>query len=136
MRCSEFSADRAAAVFCGGPDKVVDIMLRLAGGSKEVADEIDAEIFMQQAAEYAAYVGDSKWNKLLEFLALMNVTHPFLAVRAASIKAWCNGGTYGAISMSLKGLSPTAGEGHCPKCGAPVTPGWAFCRKCGNPIKS
>lgn len=136
MRCSEFSADRAAAVFCGGPDKVVDIMLRLAGGSKEVADEIDAEIFMQQAAEYAAYVGDSKWNKLLEFLALMNVTHPFLAVRAASIKAWCNGGTYGAISMSLKGLSPTAGEGRCPKCGASVTPGWAFCRKCGNPIKS
>ncbi len=136
MRCSEFSADRAAAVFCGGPDKVVDVMLRLAGGSKEVSDEIDSEKFMQQASEYATYVGTSQWNKLLEFLALMNVTHPFLAVRAASISEWCNGNSFKGIAANLNGLRMSAAEGRCPKCNASVSSDWAFCRKCGNPLKA
>ena len=135
MRCSEFSADRASAVFCEGPDRVVDVMLRLAGGSQEVAEEINSELFMQQAVEYAGYVGDSKWNKILEYLALMNADHPFLAVRAASIKEWCDGIKFQEITKRLNGSVPLIEEGHCPNCNAPVSPEWAFCRKCGSPLK-
>ena len=89
MRCSEFSADRVAALFCEGPERVVSVMTRLAGGFRDISIEINEEEFMKQAAEYADYVSDSKWNKVLECLALMNATHPFLAVRAASITEWC-----------------------------------------------
>jgi len=135
MRCSEFSADRASAVFCGGPDRVVDIMLRFAGGTREVANEINAELFMQQASDYVAYVGDSTWNKLLEFLTLMNITHPFLAVRAASIKEWCDGSAFDAISKGIDLHPAVTEEGLCSKCKAQVEPGWAFCRKCGTPLK-
>ena len=134
MRCSEFSADRAAAVFCGEANPVIDVMLRLAGGSKEVAGEINAELFMNQALEYANYVSDSKWNRVLEFLALMNVDHPFLTVRASSIREWCEQDTFRRIMASLNPVPLLTDGVSCPRCGAPIQNNWAFCRKCGLPL--
>ena len=135
MRCSEFSSDRAAAVFCDGPERVVNVMLRLAGGGKEVSAEINADLFMQQAAEYKNYVGDSKWNKILEFLVLMNASHPFLAVRAASIHDWCQTDRFQKILDSTHGRKELPDGKHCPRCGAAYEADWAFCRSCGNPLK-
>lgn len=136
MRCSEFSADRAAAVFCGGPERVVDVMLRLAGGTQEIASEINAELFMKQADEYADYVSDSKWNKILEFLALMNADHPFLTVRASVINQWCQSERFHSI-MAIANREPLQNDGkHCPKCGNPIEQDWAFCRKCGSPLQN
>lgn len=132
MRCSEFSADRAAAVFCGGPERVVDVMLRLAGGTSEVAHEINPELFMEQAKDYEDYVDDSNWNKILEALTLMNASHPFLAVRAASISQWCKASTFARITSASV---PALPGGGCPKCGTQVDDDWAFCRKCGTPLK-
>ena len=63
LRCSEFSADRASAVFCGGPERVIDVMLRMAGGSQKIASEINADLFMQQADEYA----DCETDRAAEF---------------------------------------------------------------------
>ena len=135
MRCSEFSADRAAAVFCDGPDRVVDVMLRLAGGGKDIASEINADLFMAQAAEYEAYVKDSKFNKVLEFIVLMDASHPFLSVRAASITDWCKSEKFIKISEGLSGARTLVDNEHCPNCGAKIDEGWAFCRKCGHPIQ-
>ena len=134
MRCSEFSADRAAAVFRGGPEPVVDVMLRLAGGSKEVAAEINAELFMNQAMEYADYVSDSKWNRVLEFLTLMNADHPFLTVRASSIREWCGQDTFRRIMESMNPVPLLTDGVSCPRCGAAIREDWAFCRKCGQPL--
>ena len=133
-RCSEFSADRAAALFCGGPERVVKIMMRLAGGCRDVSDEINPELFLQQAAEYANYVGDSKWNKVLEFVTLMNASHPFLAVRASAITEWCGSDLFRDITNYIEN-GPALGNGtRCPRCGSIVTPGWTFCQVCGAPI--
>ena len=131
LRCSEFSADRAAALFCGSPDRVAAVMMRLAGGCKELSDEINTEEFLRQAEEYAGYVGDSKWNKVLEFITLMNVDHPFLTVRAASIMSWCQTDVFRSISNYMNGLPVLVGEGMCPRCGNPVNPGWPVCPTCG-----
>ena len=133
-RCSEFSADRAAALFCGSSERVVTVMMRLAGGSKDLADEINTELFLQQAEEYKGYVSDSKWNKVLEFLALMNATHPFLSVRAAAITEWC--GTDGFMSLKNymeNGPAPGAGP-RCPHCGSPADPRMSHCGACGYPL--
>ncbi len=132
MRCSEFSCDRAAAVFCGGPDRVVDVMMGLAGGTNSQENEIYAELFVEQAKEYEAYVDDSNWNKILEAVTLMDVTHPFLAVRVAHIKKWCQEPNFKRI---VTGITPALASGHCPKCGTQVDHSWAFCRKCGNQLK-
>lgn len=88
MRCSEFSADRAAAVFDGHADNMTDVCMRLAGWDKDILSDARKDLFMQQAIEYKEMIENSKWDKTLEFFALMNSTHPFTAVRAYEITEW------------------------------------------------
>lgn len=135
MRCSEFSADRVSAVFCGGSDRVVDVMIRLAGGSKELAGELNTDLFLKQADEYKEYIEESSWNKMVEFYALMKRSHPFTAVRASSIKEWCETDTFKKVAFGEEPKPAESGVKFCPSCGTPVDGDWAFCFKCGNKLK-
>ena len=88
-RCSEFSCDRAAALCVGGYESVVETMIRLAGGPKSITSRINEDLYLQQAAEYEQLIGESKWDKILQYYALMNSSHPFTAMRASEVKKWC-----------------------------------------------
>ena len=88
-RCSEFSADRAAAVYGRGSDAMTDVCMCLAGWDKEIGAKPNKEAFMRQASEYQELVKNSKWDKVLEFYALLGMDHPFTAVRAYEIDQWC-----------------------------------------------
>lgn len=133
-RCSEFSADRAAAVCKGSPDPVVDVMLRLAGGGNNLKGVINRDEFIAQAEEYSQYVKDSTWNKVLEFLILQGQNHPLLSVRAFDILRWCESKDFQLVT---NGISTAGLEGVvcCPHCGAEINSNWAFCRRCGNKIE-
>ena len=102
MRCSEYSADRAASVFNGCSDKTVDVCFRLAGYDREILSEGNVEAFMQQAVEYKEMISSSAWNKSLEFLMLKDVTHPFNAVRAYECAEWCKTEQFTEIMNKLK----------------------------------
>lgn len=82
MRCSEYSADRAAIICDGGPDKLIELCMRFAGYNKNIMEEASPELFMEQAIEYRQMVQDNSWNKSLEFLLFKNRSHPLNAVRA------------------------------------------------------
>lgn len=82
MRCSEYSADRAAAVYDGTAENVTEMCMRFAGLDKDIRVTANKDLFMEQAMEYKKLVADSKWNKTLEFLTFGNRTHPLNAVRA------------------------------------------------------
>ena len=88
-RCSELSCDRAAAIYMGSADPVVETMIRLAGGPKSITNRINKDLYMQQADEYEQLIGESKWDRILQYYALMNSTHPFTSVRASQIRKWC-----------------------------------------------
>lgn len=88
MRCSELSADRAAALCDGTADKVVEMCMRFAGFDKDIAAEANVEEFMNQALDYREMVKDSKWNKTLEFWMLREIDHPLNAVRAYECAEW------------------------------------------------
>jgi len=130
QRCSEFSCDRAAAIYMQGDDAVVKTMIRLAGGSKEITAKINKDLYLQQAKDYEELVENSAWNKTLQYLILMNRSHPFTAVRAAEIKKWCEGDDFHKI-MSF--LSKEDGN-SCTYCGLMFEEGWKFCKKCGNKL--
>ena len=66
-RCSELSADRAAALCDGTADKTIDVLLRLNGYGKNV----DRKEFLKQALDLKSFVNDSKSNKLMELYLLM-----------------------------------------------------------------
>lgn len=137
MRCSEFSADRCAAVYCGEPDTSVEVMMRFAGGSREVYSEINKDLFIAQADEYLKYVNESTWNKILEFWELRYHDHPFSAVRAKEIMTFASSRSFANIVNRLNGTELIeTDKGHCPHCGAPVEEGHLFCKKCGKKISN
>lgn len=82
MRCSEFSADRAAALYDGNVDNIVKMCMHFAGYDKDIAGEANVDEFMNQALEYKAMVKESVWDKTLEFMFLSDKTHPLAALRA------------------------------------------------------
>lgn len=58
MKCSEFSADRVAAVCSGAADKVVETTLRLAGYTKNIKADVSVDAFLEQAEEYKRLVNE------------------------------------------------------------------------------
>lgn len=88
MRCSEFSADRAAIVFDGTADKLTRMCMCFAGYDPRFSEEADVDVFMEQAKEYVDTMKDSKVNKLIEFYMYRTITHPLTAVRAYEGKRW------------------------------------------------
>ena len=88
MRCSELSADRAAALCDGSADNTVSVCMHLAGFDKDIAGQAQTDVFMQQAQEYLQMIRDSKWSKALEFMLLSGEEHPLNAVRAYECAQW------------------------------------------------
>lgn len=89
MRCSEYSADRAAIICDGGSEKLVEMCMRFSGVGKNFDNGIASkELFMQQAHEYRETVNGNAWNKTLEFFILKDKTHPLNAIRAYEADLW------------------------------------------------
>ncbi|MBP3372231.1 MAG: M48 family metallopeptidase [Clostridia bacterium] len=97
MRCSEFSADRAAAICDGNADKVVRMCMHFSGLSKELVAQANVYEFMQQANDYRRMILDSRWNKAMEFLLFHQADHPLNAVRAAECFEWAAQSRFGKI---------------------------------------
>ena len=90
MRCSEYSADRAAMICDGTGEKMIEVCMRLAGYDKNIADNMNKEEYLKQAEEYKKLVSDNKWDKSLEFYMLSGTSHPFTAIRALECREWEN----------------------------------------------
>jgi Zn-dependent protease with chaperone function len=129
-RRSEFSADRAAAVVLGGPQPVVETMIRLAGGKKSVTADVNVEEYLKQAEAFDK-LAENAWDKVLQLMSVMEATHPFSALRAREIMRWCQTDQYRRLAAALRGVQ----EGdHCPSCASPVQADWKFCRQCGTAL--
>lgn len=92
-RCSELSADRAAALCDGTADKTIDVLLQLNGYGKNV----DRKEFLKQALDLKSFVNDSKSNKLMELMLVQDETHPRLATRAYECYEWSQSAQYAGI---------------------------------------
>lgn len=88
MRCSELSADRAAAVCCESAEPIVETMMRLAGGTTHIDTEINKELFVEQITDYTELTDENKWNKVMEFAIVSKRSHPLLAIRAREARTW------------------------------------------------
>lgn len=113
MRCSEFSADRAAAIYDGNSDKVAEMCMRFAGYDKDIMADASLEIFMEQAKEYKELVNSSAFNKTMEFIMFQNYDHPLNAVRAYESVEWAKSERFANICEYLNS-SPDEAEGKLP----------------------
>jgi Zn-dependent protease with chaperone function len=88
MRCSEYSADRAAAICDGSAERVKEMCMRFSGfGRREITPE-NMEAYMEQVEDYHKMMQDSKWSKTLEILMYHQADHPLNAARAYESNLW------------------------------------------------
>ena len=106
MRCSEFSADRAAVLCDGTPRKMQEVCMRFAGWGKEIITDTDIEAFLRQAVNYRDMIDGSAWNRTLEFMVLRDQNHPLTAVRATQCAEWAKSDRFRRI---LDGIPDPAG---------------------------
>ena len=113
MRCSEFSADRAAVLCDGTPRKMQQVCMHLAGWNKDIMAEANIDAFLQQAADYREMINGSAWNRTLEFMVLSQASHPLMAVRATECGEWAKSGLYRRILEGVPDPEP-AEDGAVP----------------------
>ena len=101
MRCSEFSADRAAVLCNGRPEDMQEVCMRLAGWDKDIPAQADVQEFLQQATNYQEMISGSKWNKALEFMVLSGQSHPLMAVRATECGVWAASEAFFRLNHNL-----------------------------------
>jgi Zn-dependent protease with chaperone function len=92
-RSAELTADRAGALTCRDPIISCQALMVLAAGLP--SHRLDLDAFLQQAAEYEEW--DSRWDRLLRFLAARQTTHPYAVRRVRELMEWVRGGDYDRI---------------------------------------
>jgi Zn-dependent protease with chaperone function len=92
-RSAELTADRAGALSCRDPVISCRALMVLAAGLPSHRLNLDA--FLQQAASYEEW--DSRWDRLLRFLAARQTTHPYAVRRVRELMEWVRGGDYDRI---------------------------------------
>lgn len=117
MRCSEFSADRAAAVYDGTADKIVQMCMTFSGYDKDIPGMADANTFMTQAQEYVQMRKENLMNKAMEFYLFNLADHPLNAVRAYECNKWASTEHFG----KLKGYVNACEQLALPEGGVPDT---------------
>ena len=129
-RKSELSCDRCASIITS-PDTVTRTMARLAGGPKDLTQNINMEEWARQADKYEDIRTDGLWNKILQVSATMGLSHPFHAVRVREILKWKNSRQYNAIANNIDRMH--SGK-TCPACHNEVCDDWKYCKYCGKKL--
>ena len=84
-----------------GIQSVVETMIRLAGGSKSITGKVNLDLYLKQAEAYDK-LQESQWDKFLQGVAVVNMDHPFLCVRAREITCWCQTEQFQHIVQALE----------------------------------
>ena len=144
-RQSELTADRAGLLASQNIGTMLDVEMKLAGGSRKLYAQMDKEAFLQQGRDYEE-MGRDALNSFLKMGQTLHTTHPFPAVRAMEIDAWAKSDEYKVIlagnyaktsdppmpNTELFQDTPPDSERTCPSCKALVSyKAFVFCPNCG-----
>ncbi len=89
-RKSELSADRAALLTVQDPEIGINVLMKMAGGSK--ISEMSLGEFIKQAEEYNE--SQSISDSIYKFTNTLKQTHPFHVIRVLEQIKWVQGGDY------------------------------------------
>jgi Zn-dependent protease with chaperone function len=102
LRCAEFTCDRAALLVAQDAKTVISVLMKLCGGSPQLAPKLNVDAFLEQARTYDELDGDL-WQIELKQMQTVGRTHPLPVLRAREIERWFRSNTYQQI-LELQGL--------------------------------
>lgn len=139
-RMSELTADRAGLLACQNIDAAISLMAKLSGYPPSHYNEIDNDIFLEQASEFEN-LDNSVFDRLMKFLSVLYKNHPWTIMRAKELKLWYDSGAYNKIynvterkpaSDIPKPLFNFEKKVYCTHCGKQIDSSSKYCEYCGK----
>lgn len=96
VRCAEFTCDRAALLVAQDARVVASVLMKLTGGSPNLAQRLNLDAFLDQARSYDA-VTQTEIGQLLKDAQVSPLTHPLPVLRAREIDQWAGSTDYQRI---------------------------------------
>lgn len=134
-RKAELTADRSGLLTVQDAEVCISSLLKLAGGSQRMVDELSPAEFVKQADVYED-MDEDLLGVYFKFLLVSRQTHPFPALRAREVQHWSESEQYGRmVRGDYPRRDPRAGIRTCDACGATVSNvAFRFCPECGAPL--
>jgi Zn-dependent protease with chaperone function len=131
QRMAEFTADRAGMLCCQNLDTATTSLMKLAGYPMQYYDQINKDDFIKQFDDFKDY-NENTYNKALNLIANMQMTHPWSVLRGKELFQWVNDNKYEEL-LSKYGNNNDKNfkKGFCVNCGKELVPG-KFCPHCGE----
>lgn len=99
VRCAEFSCDRAALLATQNPRTVASVLMKLTGGSPQIAQQLNLDAFLAQARAYDT-CSSTEMGQAIRELQTAPLSHPLPVLRAREIDRWASSDTYRTLMAS------------------------------------
>jgi Zn-dependent protease with chaperone function len=123
-RCAALTADRAALLVVRDVDVCLRTMMKLAGGSAELDQQLSRDAFLAQVAQVKTMEQEHLFNRIFSLLQELFQAHPVPIWRASELLSWMEEGEFlsllsgvgwdGATSERTQAEAGEVGEGAEP----------------------
>ncbi|KAF2316434.1 hypothetical protein GH714_041775 [Hevea brasiliensis] len=93
LRAAELTCDRAALLVAQDPKVVISVLMKLAGGSPSIADQLNVDAFLEQARSYDR-ASSSPVGWYIRNAQTRQLSHPLPVLRAREIDEWSRSQEY------------------------------------------
>ncbi len=101
VRCAEFTCDRAALLATQDPKVVMSVLMKLAGGSPNIAPQLNLDAFIEQARAYDD-ISKNELGEMVKVARTAQLTHPVPVLRAKEIDRWASSKDYEKLLQNSK----------------------------------
>ncbi|GAU33350.1 hypothetical protein TSUD_166150 [Trifolium subterraneum] len=96
LRAAELTCDRAALLVAQDPRVVISVLMKLAGGSPSLADQLNVDAFLEQARSYEK-ASSSPVGWYIRNAQTSQLSHPLPVLRASEIDEWSRSSAYRSL---------------------------------------
>lgn len=102
QRAAELSCDRAMLLVTQDTNVAMSTLMKLTGGSRKLAHEMDVEQFLQQADTFDQMAKSSWLARQLRESMISSTTHPLPILRVRELKRWSQSNQFRSLLTSGK----------------------------------
>lgn len=93
LRAAELTCDRAALLVAQDPKVVISVLMKLAGGSPSLSNQLNVDAFLEQARSYDM-ASSSPFGRYIRNAQTRQLSHPLPIFRAREIDEWSRSSEY------------------------------------------
>lgn len=105
QRAAELTCDRAMLLVIQDPAVAMSTLMKLAGGTKKYADEMNLDEYLSQAEQFDE-ASKTRMGRLLRESMTSTSTHPLPILRVRELKRWSESNHFRALLRSGKPFTP------------------------------